>query len=300
MKSKVIALASVLLLASGISTPASAAEQKRLVIIDSGVNTQLDWVKSSLVEEACFIEYGKCPNGLSSMTGTGAANLVPSTVKDKAMHHGNQMYSVAVQANPGVQVVFIRIVGMSATGYANSYTTKALQLALDWTAANATRLNVGAVSASIGRAYSGDTCPIESLLGNTITDLTNRGIPVLISAGNGGNKLKVDYPACIPAAIAVGSTDTPYAMRGVSGWVTPVMPSSNGGSGLDIYAMGRWTTQDLTGQKAVSLGTSNATVAVASKWTQALSNGASISSLMENLGKAYISLKDVISKLFLI
>ena len=119
MKSKVIALASVLLLAVGITTPASAAEQKRLVIIDSGVNTQLDWVKSSLVEEACFIEYGKCPNGLSSMTGTGAANLVPSTVKDKAMHHGNQMYSVAVQANPGVQVVFIRIVGMSATGYAN-------------------------------------------------------------------------------------------------------------------------------------------------------------------------------------
>ena len=42
MKSKVIALASVLLLAVGITTPASAAEQKRLVIIDSGVNTQLD------------------------------------------------------------------------------------------------------------------------------------------------------------------------------------------------------------------------------------------------------------------
>ena len=293
----IVALA---LLAPVITTPASAAEPKRLVIIDSGINTELDWVKNSLVEEACFIEYGKCPNGQSSMTGPGAAHVRYQDVKDKAMHHGSQMYSVAVQANPGVQIVFIRIVGMSTTGYANSYTTKALQLALDWTAANATRLNVGTVSVSVGRAYSGDICPIESLLSNTITDLTNRGIPVLISAGNGGNKLKVDYPACIPAAIAVGATDTPYAVRGISGWVTPVMPSSNGGQDLDIYAMGRWTTQDLTGRKVISLGTSNSTVAVASKWTQALSSGATVSSLTANLGKAYLSLKEVISKLFLI
>lgn len=298
MKLKLIVAAALLI--PVMTTPAEAAEPKRLVIIDSGINTELDWVKTSLVEEACFIEYGKCPNGQPTMTGPGAAHVRYQDVKDKAMHHGSQMFSVAVQANPGVQIVFIRIVGMSAKGFANSYTTRAVQQALDWTSANAARLNIGTVSLSIGRAYSGDSCPIETLLGNTITDLTNRGIPVLISAGNGGNKTKVDYPACIPAAIAVGATDTPYAVRGVSGWVTPVMPSSNGGQDLDIYAMGRWTTQDLTGRKVISLGTSNSTVAVASKWTQALSNGATVPSLMANLGKAYISLKDVILKLFLI
>ena len=300
MKNKIIVATALTALALGLTTPAHAADQKRLVIIDSGVNTQLDWVKKSLVDEACFIEYGKCPNGQSSMTGLGAANINPASVNDKAMHHGTQMYSVAVQANPNVQVVFIRIVGMSDKGYANSYTTKAVRLALDWVAVNAARLNVGAVSMSIGRSYKEVGCPSEPDLAASVQKLTAAGIGVFGSAGNDGNKTKVSYPACIPAVIAVGATDTPYAMRGVAGWVTPVMPSSNGGVDLDLYAMGRWTTRNLSDQASVSLGTSNATVAVASKATQILSEGKSLASLTENLGKAYISLKDVILKLFLI
>lgn len=300
MKNKVIAAAALAVVALGLTTPAHAADPKRLVIIDSGINTQLDWVKKSLVDEACFIEYGKCPNGQSSMTGPGAANINPALVKDKAMQHGSQMYSVAVQANPNVQVVFIRIVGMSDKGYANSYTTKAVRLALDWVADNSARLNVGAVSMSIGRSYKEVGCPSEPDLAASVQKLTDAGIGVFAAAGNEGNKTKVNYPACIPAVIAVGATDTPYAMRGVEGWVTPVLPSSNGGADLDLYAMGRWTTRDMNNVASVSLGTSNSSVAVASKTVQGLSEGKTLASLMGNLGKAYISLKDVISKLFLI
>lgn len=214
------------------------------------------------------------------------------------MHHGSQMYSVAVQVDPNVRVVFIRIVGMSAKGFANSYTMRSVQQAMDWVDSNAARLNVGAVSLSVGRSYTEVGCPIEASFQATVRKLTGAGIGVVASAGNGGNKLKVDYPACTPEVISVGATDVRYSMRGVTGWVTPVMPSSNGGQDLDLYAHGRWTTQDLTGRKLLTLGTSNAAVAVATKTAQSLSQGGTLASLTQNLGKAYISLKEVVDKLY--
>ena len=296
---KLIALL-VISLAALVITPASANTPKTLVIIDSGVNTELDWVKNSLVEEVCIIEYGTCPNGEKFMTGPGAAHVRYQDVKHRAMHHGSQMYSVAVQVDPNVRIVFIRIVGMSAKGFANSYTMRSVQQAMEWVDANAARLNVGAVSLSIGRSYKEVGCPIESNFQEVVQKLSSAGIAVIASAGNGGNKLKVDYPACTPEVISVGATDVRYSMRGVTGWVTPVMPSSNGGPDLDLYAHGRWTTQDLTGRKLITLGTSNAAVAVATKTAQSLSQGGTIASLTQNLGKAYLSLKETVDKLFLI
>ena len=248
----------------------------------------------------CIIEYGTCPNGQKFMTGPGAAHVRYQDVKDRAMHHGSQMYSVAVQVDPNVRVVFIRIVGMSAKGFANSYTMRSVQQALDWVDANAARLNVGVVSMSVGRSYKEVGCPIEANFQATVQKLSSAGIAVVASAGNGGNKTKVDYPACTPEVISVGATDVRYSMRGVVGWVTPVMPSSNGGPDLDLYAHGRWTTQDLTGRKLLTLGTSNSAVAVATKTAQSLSQGGSIASLTQNLGKAYISLKEVVDKLYLV
>lgn len=298
MKTKLLLI--LALAASLLVAPASANTQKTLVIIDSGINTELDWVKSTLVEEVCIIEYGTCPNGQKFMTGPGAAHVRYQDVKDRAMHHGSQMYSVAVQVDPNVRVVFIRIVGMSAKGFANSYTMRSVQQALDWVDANAARLNVGAVSMSVGRSYKEAGCPIEASFQATAQKLSSAGIAVVASAGNGGNRTKVDYPACTPEVISVGATDVRYSMRGVVGWVTPVMPSSNGGPDLDLYAHGRWTTQDLTGRKLLTLGTSNSAVAVATKTAQSPSQGGSISSLTQNLGKAYISLKEVVDKLYLV
>jgi hypothetical protein len=104
----------------------------------------------------------------------------------------------------------------------------------------------------------------------------------------------------MPEIISVGSTDVPYAVRGVSGWVTPVMPSSNGGVDLDLYAHGRWNTKDLTGRNLITLGTSNSAVAVATKLTQSLSQGGTVASSTKTLGKAYISLKEVVDKLYLV
>lgn len=305
MKNKVVVAVIAATLVAGLAGPVNAAPEKTLVIIDSGINSQLDWVKNALVEEACFIEFGKCPNGQASMTGPGAATLAPTdAAKDRVFNHGTQMASVAVAVNPGVKIVAIRIVGMSASGFANTYRTNSLIPALDWVAANAARLNVGAVSISLGRSYSEATCPVEATLQSQILALKQSNIGVFIAAGNGSNPNKVDYPACIPAAIAVGATDTRYSQRGVTGWIYPVMPTSNGGVDLDLYALGKYTTIGLDGKPIVAMGTSAAAVSVASKWTQVIGQGGTYDSVWTTfttgLGNAYRSMKDVVAKQFII
>ena len=305
MKNKIIVAAIASTLVAGLAGPVSAAPEKTLVIIDSGINSQLPWVKSALVDEACFIEFGKCPNGQASMTGPGAATLAATdAAKDKSFNHGTQMASVAVAVNPGVKIAAVRIVGMSDKGFANTYRTNSLIPALDWVIANSSRLNVGAVSISLGRAYTEATCPVEASLQSKIVALKQSNIGVFIAAGNRSNPSKVDYPACIPEAIAIGATDTRYALRGVTGWVYPVMPISNGGVDLDLYALGKYTAIGLDGNPVPAIGTSAATAAVASKWTQVIGQGGTYDSVWTTfttgLGNAYRSLTDVVAKQFII
>lgn len=300
MKIKLIIIAVAVGL-TGVVPAASAAEPKSMVIIDTGFNTQLPFFSGKVLDEACFIEYGKCPNGQASMTGPGAATLAATDgAKDKSLNHGTQMASVANAVNPSIKFVLVRIVGKSDKGFANTYTTKAVQLALDWVSANAARLNVGAVSISMGRAYSEAACPIETPLQSRIVQLKASNIGVFTAAGNRSNQTKVDYPACIPEAITVGATDTRYTLRNITGWVYPIMPNSNGGADLDLYALGRYNTIMLDGSNTLVLGTSAATAAVASKWTQFLSEGGTYDSLwltiQSKLDKAYRSVTDVVQK----
>lgn len=281
MKTKVKVIAALSMAASLLTAPANAAEPKTLVIIDSGFNTDL--LQGNVAAEACFIEYGKCPNGQASMTGPGAASL-PTTAaaKDKTFSHGTQMAVIAKTVNPSVQLVLIRIVGQSAKGFANSYTTRGVSTALAWVQSNM-QLNPAAVSISLGRTYKETACPIESGLQQQVASLKQTGVAVFASAGNGSKPDKVDYPACIPDVIAVGATDTRYSQRGVTGWIYPVMAISNGGLDLDVYALGRYNTLNVDGQPVVALGTSAATVALASKWTQSLSDGKTYAAQWESM-----------------
>jgi hypothetical protein len=284
MKTKVTIIGIFLALVAGTTPAANAVEQKTLVIIDSGFNTQLPFLAGNVVDEACFIEYGKCPNGQASMTGLGAATLAATdAAKDKTFNHGTQMASVANAVNPSTKFVLIRVIGKSDKGYANTYTTKAVQLALDWVSANAERLNVGAVSVSFGRVYREAACPIEAKLQAQIAGLASVNVPVVISTGNNSDQKKINYPACIPQAIAVGATDTPYTIKQVTGTVYPIMLISNSSPELDLYAMGRWTATDINGVKAVSLGTSGATVSVATRLAKEVSGGSTIGTVMDNV-----------------
>lgn len=289
MKKLSFALIIAVLVAAGLTPAAQAAAPKTLVIIDSGISAELPWVKEMLVEEACFIEFGRCPNGLSTMAGKGSSALPVATIKDKAMSHGTQMASVAYEIDPTTKLVMIRIVGMSDKGFANTYTTKAVTKALNWVNLNAERLNIGAVSVSVGRSYKQATCPIEPELQTQVRNLSAKNIPVIAATGNGSNKLKVDYPACVPEVIAIGATEPRYAMRGIQGWVYPIMLMSNQGPDLDFYTLGRYTTTDLIGIRAVSLGTSSSTAAFATYLVKQFNLGISYADAMATVRSSLVN-----------
>lgn len=289
MKKLISLVVVIALAAAGITPAAQAATPKTLVIIDSGIAADLPWVQQILVDEACFIEYGKCPNGQSAMFGKGAAALQVSRIKDKAMSHGTQMASVAYEIDPSTKLVMIRIVGMSDKGFANSYTTRAVTKALNWVNEYAERLNVGAVSLSVGRSYKEASCPIEVELQTQVRNLLNRNIPVVAATGNGSNKLKVDYPACVPEVIAVGATDRRYTVKAIQGWVYPIMLISNQGPDLDLYALGRYTTTDAFGQKSVSMGTSSATAAFATYVVKQMNTGLGYTEVMAKVRASLVN-----------
>ena len=267
---------------------ASAVGEKTLVIIDSGINTDLAWAKSAVIDEACFVEFNRCPNGFSQMIGAGASKITPAMTTAGSFSHGTQMASVAVAVNPNVKIVSIRVAGMTAKGVPNPYTGKAISWALDYVEANKARLNVGAVSISLGNSYRSTSCPIVGNLQTQITNLMASGIPVVIAVGNGGST-KIDYPACIPQAIAVGATEDRYAMKEVSGWVYPIMAISNHNSEVDYFVNGKYTVSDISDNKKVSFGTSNATVAFATYLTKRLSAGENLTSVMASVNASLVN-----------
>ena len=289
MKKLSTALVIAALVAAGFTPAAQAATPKTLVIIDSGISADLPWVKEMLVDEACFIEYGRCPNGLSTMSGKGAAALPVSLIKDKAMSHGTQMASVAYEIDPTTKLVMIRIAGMSDKGFINTYTTKAVTKALEWVNQNAERLNIGAVSISLGRPYKEANCPIETELQSQVRNLAARDIPVVAATGNGSNRSKVDYPACVQEVLAIGATDKRYTVKGIQGWVYPIMLISNQGPDLDFYTLGRFMTTDVFGQKAVSIGTSSSAAAFATYLVKQFNFGKSYTETMTTVRASLVN-----------
>jgi len=267
---------------------ASAVGEKTLVIIDSGINTDLAWAKNSVVDEACFVEFNRCPNGLSQMTGAGSAKVTPAMTTAGSFSHGTQMASVAVAVDPNVKIVSIRVAGMTAKGVPNPYTAKAISWALDYVEANKARLNVGAVSISLGNSYKSTSCPIVGNLQTQISNLMASGVAVAIAVGNGGST-KIDYPACIPEAIAVGATEDRYAMKEVSGWVYPIMAISNYNSDVDYFVNGKYTVSDLSDNKNVSFGTSNSTVAFATYLTKRLSAGENLTAVLASVNASLVN-----------
>ena len=174
--------------------------------------------------------------------------------------HGTQMSAVAKLVNPDVNIVFIRMVPMTNAGTLGIYTDNTMNEAIKWVIANKTKFNIVATSISFGSHNFKKTgvgyCSITKIgqdLQKNIVALQNMGTGTFFAAGNGYDKTRVDYPACISEAIAVGA----IGERG------NIENYTNSGAELDFYALG---TYDVLGKR--SMGTSPATAALAAFWAK--------------------------------
>jgi len=233
--------------------PSVEANQKpAIVIIDNAIDTK----KINVFHEVCVMQELRCPNKQTLMEGPGAATLPESQIYKNGFNHGTLVTIIASAVARDTNIIFMRIVPITHTGRQGYYDHNDLTGALKWVTANKTKFNIVAVSASIGSRRIGTGpayCPVRDNLRNEIINLQNLGVATIFAAGNNYDKQRVDFPACIPESIAIGST----------GQNNNIENYSNGGLDLDFYALGTYNTS--VGR---AVGTSGATAAFAAYWTK--------------------------------
>lgn len=255
-------LFAALLVVGATITPVHADSTPTIAIIDSGIN---DSLFKNVVAEYCVVEFYSCPNGKSTMEGTGAANLPIST--NASLTHGTEMASVINKVNPNVNIIPIRIIGLTANNLPALYTNQSVKLALDWVVANQSKYNIKVVNISQGRIFAG--CAVPDGLAADVATLKSVGTTVVAATGNDANRTAMMSPACLPDVVSVGATDNPDP--GVSGkaWDPTATPKiatySNGNAQTTYYTNARYYTLQPNGTTKFTLGTSNASAAM-SAW----------------------------------
>ena len=100
-------------------------------------------------------------------------------------------------------------------------------------------------------------CPKTPITEGKINQLMNAGVPVFFPTGNARNYTKIDWPACIPASIAIGAT-MPAETIAIYSNYDPLL--------TDFFALGQVKAIN-PGNKVINVGgTSAATVIAATQW----------------------------------
>ena len=256
---KKVAVGIIAVLSLVLLQPVHAEPSKSIVIIDTAIDSSIPQIKAKLVQEVCILGSMVCPNGQRFQEGPGAATLPSAQALKGGFEHGTIMALIANQVNPDANIIFVRIAGLTRRGTMDTYSINEVTKALTWVVANKQKYNIVSVSASQGNHNLGagpKYCPIRvthaELIGN-IDKLSAAGVATIFAAGNNRDYSRIDFPACIPQAVAVGGATEDNAMA----------PYSNAAPEVDFYSLGAFNTQ--IGR---SVGTSAATVAFSAYWAK--------------------------------
>ncbi len=267
MNKKILtALAAITLAIPTISANAASLQNKNvayptIAILDTALDTSLPIFKDRILFEACVTQWASCPNGQFEMEGPGSSVLKPEWISKNGFDHGTHMASVAISANPNVKIVFVRIIGANANGLRQASGEATVYNALDWVIKNKDRFNIQAVSMSQGhsalRNPGAKYCPTTPITESKINTLMNAQVPVFFPTGNARDYSKIDWPACIPAAIAIGAT-MPAETIAIYSNHDPLL--------TDFFALGQLKATGPGGKIVNMGGTSSANVIAATQW----------------------------------
>lgn len=261
MRSKGFFLLLITVLATGWLVPAQGDPlPKSLVIIDTGFDTSLPIIKDAILYESCIMFWLGCPNGTSFQEGPGASALPTNISNTSNMSHGTQMASIAMKANPGQKLVLIRVVAYNARGERMNISDSTVVNVFKWIVSKRTELNIGAVAMAQGYHPTGSGksyCPRNAELEKMILDLKINNVPVFLPTGNASDKARIDWPACIPAAIAIGAINSRGQIADYSNYDRNL---------VDFYTPGDAQALLPGGSPSSAVGTSVSTLIAASYW----------------------------------
>jgi len=255
----------VLVLLTGLISPANAAGEPTIAIIDSGVNNSL--FANNIAYEVCLMSIARCPNAQTSMEGPGAANTPATT--DKILNHGTQMASIVRAVNPSAKILPIRIVNQTPAGVAGLYSLDDVQNALNWIITNREKYNISVILLAQGAVMG--NCRVPAGMAQSIATLKAANVPVIAAAGNDSNKKTTQSPACLTDTVSVGATDNPWSGSEPYAYDPAAAPYiarySNGAQGqVDFYLNARYYTTLTDGSQKFMVGTSNSSAALAGWW----------------------------------
>ena len=179
-----------------------------LAILDTALDTSIPSIKSKLIHEVCILEWTTCPNGKSFMEGPGSSLLPIQAITKNGFDHGTQMASAAINANPDMNIVFVRIIGQNINYDRQISNEATVYNALNWVYQNKDRFNIQAVSMSQGisiQSQSTNYCPSTPNTQQSIKNLLSVGVPTFVPVGNSRNYKMIDWPSCLPESFAVGA-----------------------------------------------------------------------------------------------
>ncbi|MFI7017489.1 S8 family serine peptidase, partial [Streptomyces sp. NPDC050164] len=228
-----------------------------IAVIDTGVATNHPFLKDRVVSEACFSTIDAaysatslCPNGTAKQEGTGAANSAGGPCATlEGCDHGTHVAGIAAGNGAGVpgapatgvapdaDIIAIQVFSKfdstkycgtaAATPCVRSFTSaqiaaleKVWQLQQAGTPVIAANLSLGSASYTTACTKDARKPAIDKLL--------DAGVATVAASGNNGLETAVNAPACVPSAIAVGSTTDD----------DEVSSFSNRGPLLDLFAPG--------------------------------------------------------------
>ena len=279
MKNKLITAVIALSLLSPVAiSQASGANAPVLAILDTAIDTSIPGLQGKIVGEVCILEYALCPNGTNFQEGSGAASMPANLIVKNGFDHGTYMASTAVQYNPNLKILFIKIIANTAAGLRKPTGESTISAALFWVRENAAKYNVKAVSISQGsRGMLGKAgtqyCPTFPRTISAVQSLNSMNIPVFSAVGNSRDYSRIDWPSCIPDVVSVGAVDQ-------IGEITSY--SNNDSALLDFFALGNMPAAGPAITKNIA-GTSAATQVAAAAYL----------SLSANTGKSGNDLIDI-------
>ena len=249
-----------------VNIKSTSTSAPTVAILDTAIDMSQQKIKDRVVYEVCLIEIiegstARCPNGQTKMEGPGAATLPVSRLSLGGFDHGTLMADQAIQTNPNVKIVFIRIIGQRENG-AREYTTEATVFnALQWVADNQSKFNIQSVAMAQGSHYLGaagtDYCPKTPTTVEKVKTLNSMNVGVFFPAGNNRDYQRIDWPACIPDTIAVGATMPDNSLASYSNY-DPLL--------VDFHARVTTVLYGLNAKKTNFAGSSASVLVAATSW----------------------------------
>jgi hypothetical protein len=265
MKNKLITAVLTLSLLSPVAiSQASGAEAPVLAILDTAIDTSVSTLQGKVVGEVCILEYALCPNGTNFQEGSGSASMPADLISKNGFDHGTFMATTAVQSNPNIKILFVKIIANTSAGLRKPTGEATISAALAWVRDNANKYNVKAVSLSqgssgmLGKAGT-QYCPSFPRTVSVIKQLSTMSIPVFSAVGNARDYARIDWPSCIPETVAIGAVDQIGEIASYS---------NNDNNLLDLFALGNMPAVGPGNVSKNIAGTSSATQVAAAKYIE--------------------------------